>query len=516
MTEPQPRAARVRELFALALETPADAIDALLAARGSDDPSLIAEIKDLLAADAAASRFPLAATPTDVPPWRVLLDTLRSACELPSAERQSLIDKCCAREPSRMSEIDALLSLHDGGELSLDSPILPTLMTMMETSLVDGPRGVAHHPQAPRLEGRVISHYRVEALLGAGGMGVVYSARDLALGRMAALKVLPDVFTPSLRERLLLEADASSRLQHPAIATHYESGDVGGTAFIAMEWVRGETLRQRLRRQGVAVSEALAWTACVLEALSHAHAAGILHRDIKPENIMLTGPESAKLLDFGLAKHLLLEDAATAATAHTAGAIVGTLGYMSPEQVRNDPQDRRSDVFQVGAVLYEMLTRQPAFPGASAAERLFAILARDPDPIDNPEVAPSLAAAVMRALVRDPERRYPSAAAFLSDLQAVSEGESIGQLPDAIAILDLDNLSENPTHAWIATGVAEALATDLRRVQGLDVLPRERVLKVRAAAGGGPQSRRQRLLDCGWVVDGCSPAPTKWWVRRFA
>ncbi len=362
-----------------------------------------------------------------------------------------------------------------------------------------------HHHSAASLEGSVISHYRVQALLGAGGMGVVYSARDLALGRMAALKVLPDAFTADLRERLLLEADASSRLQHPAIATYYESGEIDGTAFIAMELVEGETLRRRLGRGPIPVNDTLAWTACVLEALSHAHAAGILHRDIKPENIMLTAPRSAKLLDFGLAKHLVLEDAETAATVHTA-AVAGTLGYMSPEQIRNDPQDRRSDIFQVGAVLYEMLTGRPAFPGASADERLAAVLARTPDPIESPEVPASLAAAVMRALVRDPERRYPSAAALLSDLRAVTAGEAIGRLPDAIAILEFDNLTGNPAHAWLATGIAEALSSDLRKVVELEVLPRERVLKVRAAIGG-PSAEASAAaiglrLGCRWVLAG--------------
>jgi serine/threonine protein kinase/tetratricopeptide (TPR) repeat protein len=418
-------------------------VDSLLAAHECADASFIAELKALLRADAAPSRF-FSATTGRVS-WQLILDSVDSFLSRPDAAR---------------------------------------------------PR--------TSLEGRVISHYRVERLVGAGGMGVVYSARDLALGRTAALKVLPDVFTPECRERLLLEADASSRLQHPAIATFYESGDSSGTAFIAMELVSGETLRCRLQRGRVTVGEALAWTSCVLEALSHAHAAGILHRDIKPENIMVTGPLSAKLLDFGLAKHLLLEDAANAVTTSAAAAVAGTLGYMSPEQIRNSLQDRRSDVFQVGAVLYEMLTGRPAFPGSSPAERLIAVLARDPDQIDNAEVTAPLSAVVARALARDPDRRYPSAAAFLADLRAVSAGQMIGRLPDAIAVLDFDNLSDNPLHAWIGTGVAETLASDLKRARGLEVVPRERISRLRA---GDERSQSSGAaiglrLGCRWVLAG--------------
>ena len=344
MREPQARAARVRELFALALDTPPGGVDALLASEAGNDPGLIDEIKQLLSADAAAARFLSVPAAAGLAPWQRMLEALDAAASLPPDERRAFLASACADDDAQQrSQIEQALGLHDATGLPLESSILRTATLLGNHAESEFRRAESNGRLPSALEGRVVSHYRVDALLGAGGMGVVYSARDLALGRKAALKVLPDVFTPVIRERLLLEADASSRLQHPAIATYYESGEADGITFIAMEWVPGETLRTRLRRGRVTVGESLAWTGCVLEALSHAHAAGILHRDIKPENIMLTGPRSAKLLDFGLAKHLLLDDAATAATAHTAAAVAGTLGYMSPEQIRNDPQDRRSE-----------------------------------------------------------------------------------------------------------------------------------------------------------------------------
>jgi serine/threonine-protein kinase len=473
MLAPRERAARVRQLFDLAVDTPWEDLDLLLSNHVGDDHTLIAEVKALLAADAAAGRH----------------DASSAAIGLPLPFAHPL-----------------LAQLQGESRVPLVASDLPILRTV--TLLDSEPQLVQRRsalPSSSSLVGRLLAHYRVESLLGAGGMGVVYRARDLALGRMAAVKVLPDIIAAGLRERLLAEADAISRLQHPAIATYYESGQAGDLSFIAMEFVAGETLRHRINRGPVRVAEALAWTACVLEALSHAHAAGILHRDIKPENIMITAAQSAKLLDFGLAKHLLLEDGETAVTAHTAGAIAGTLGYMSPEQIRQESQDVRSDVFQVGAVLYEMLTGRPAFPGESAAERLFAVLARDPDPISDPDLSPQLAATVMRSLARAPEQRHASASALLSDLRDVVTGGWAVQLPNIIAILDFDNLTKDPDKAWIATGLAESVSAEIRKSAAIDIVPRERILRARQSGDGSAESGATAIglrLGCRWVLTG--------------
>ena len=195
-------------------------------------------------------------------------------------------------------------------------------------------------------------------------------------GREAAVKLLRSRVDPQLRARLLREAQTSARLEHPAIATFFESGTVDGVDFLAMEYVEGETLRSRLRSGALSPNGALSMVASLLEALVHSHAAGIVHRDIKPENIMLAASGAAKLLDFGIAKEvgfkLTQEPGAktevlkTALTSH--GMIVGTIGYMSPEQLRGDPVSESTDVFALGAVLYESLTGEPAFPGRSSSQ----------------------------------------------------------------------------------------------------------------------------------------------------
>ncbi len=355
-----------------------------------------------------------------------------------------------------------------------------------------------------------ISHYRLGTRLGAGGMGEVYLAEDLALGRRAALKILPEGFSPELRARLFREAEASARLQHPAIATFYEAGESEGVAFFAMEYVAGDTLRSHLMNGSLPFPEAFQMTAGILEALTHAHAVGILHRDIKPENVMLGPDGAAKLLDFGLAKDFRTDGADPEDKTETAltgaGTMLGTLGYMSPEQLRGDPLDARSDLFAVGAILYEALSGERAFPGRTAGERISAILSRDPPPLARVGTPPELQAILSRALARDAGQRYPSAAAFLSELRRVASGEFVSGLPDTLALLDFANLSENPDDNWIGSGIAESLGADLARASRLTVLSRERVLKARAAcrsqAGIVEPVDVGLALGCRWLLSG--------------
>ncbi len=337
-------------------------------------------------------------------------------------------------------------------------------------------------------------------------MGEVYLAHDLALGRAAALKVLPGDFDASLASRLLREAEACARLQHPAIATFYEAGESEGVAFLAMEYVPGQTLRDRLVDGPLPFRQAVGLTAWLLEALGHAHAAGILHRDIKPENVMVTGESSAKLLDFGIAK-LFLSDAnpeeATAAALTAAGEVIGTVGYMSPEQLKGLPLDARSDLFSVGAVLYEAVSGERAFPGRTAGERMAAILSKDPNPLRVPGAPPELQALLARALAREPSLRYPTAAAFLSDLRRVAAGEFVVAMPDTLAVMDFENLSRNPDDDWIGSGVAEGVGAELARVRGLSVVARAKTIKVKKALGGSPDALDLgHALGCRWVLSG--------------
>jgi TolB-like protein/Tfp pilus assembly protein PilF len=353
------------------------------------------------------------------------------------------------------------------------------------------------------LIGQTLSHYLVERRLGAGGMGEVFLGRDLALGRPAAIKVIAQPLSGELRARLVREAEACARLQHPAIATFYEAGDADGVAFLAMEYVPGETLRDRLRRGPLTAPQTLVVAGCLLEALAHAHAAGVLHRDIKPENVMLTGDQLAKLLDFGIARLVGAEEveseSATATALTEAGAVIGTIGYMSPEQLKGEEIDERSDVFSLAAVLHEALTGEPVFGGNTATERIAAILSPDP-PALPAGVAPEIAAVLARALAKTAALRPPTASAFLADLRAAASGEFVAALPDTLAVVDFDNLSRNADDDWIGSGIAESLAADLARADGLTIVPRGRVLAAKARSGDPLQVGR--LLACRWILSG--------------
>jgi serine/threonine protein kinase len=289
--------------------------------------------------------------------------------------------------------------------------------------------------------GQTISHYLIIGKLGSGGMGEVYLAEDQRLSRKVAIKFLPaDVATDErARQRMLREAKTAATLDHPNICAIYEVGQDDSQSFIVLQYIEGETLAARLTRQRPDLREALAIAAQVADALSEAHARGIIHRDIKPENIMLTTRGQVKVLDFGLAKTLrdpgiLESDAQTGSMLTIPGIVMGTVPYMSPEQVRGEELDGRSDIFSFGTVLYEMLSGRRPFEAKSTAEVISAILTVEPAPISRPGLDPIGSGEdrlVRKCMEKNAGRRYQTMGDLTSDLEQIRREIDSGQVRPA-------------------------------------------------------------------------------------
>jgi serine/threonine-protein kinase len=424
--------------------------------------------------------------------------------------------------------------------------------------------------------GTRLGPYEIETLIGTGGMGEVYRARDTRLERAVALKILPVSASenPDRARRFLLEARAASALSHPNVAHIYEVGDFQGAHFIAMEYVEGQTLARKIGGKPVASAELVDIAAQAADALDEAHAKGVVHRDIKPGNIMLTPRGQVKVLDFGLAKLAPAATPSEAGETLTAaitkeGSVMGTVQYMSPEQVLGRPVDARSDIFSLGVVLYEMATGRLPFAGPTETETMHRIVQAQPDAVArfNYEISPEVERIIRKCLEKERERRYQSARDLVVDLrnwkrdaETVSHAVAAPVMPrrkwlavaavvllagaaatwyalthghekqiDSIAVLPFTNTGNDPNLEYLSDGLTEQIINNLAQVPNLKVIARATVftykgkqpdvtkvasdLRVRAVLLGRVTLRGDEAVIQADLVDGSEGSQL--WGQRF-
>lgn len=357
-----------------------------------------------------------------------------AALEKPAPARDAYVDEACGADGALRRDVAALLAAHSDSQGFLDVPLLELLA-----------KDISPPHVTADLTGRQIDRYEILSRLGAGGIGEVWLAHDTELPRKVAIKMLSPRLAGDADHvgRFQQEARAASLLNHPNIVTIYHVGKWESVDFIAEEFVAGETLRTRLNKGRLDVAEALAIGLQVAGALAAAHESGIVHRDIKPENIMIRPDGLVKVLDFGLARFVEQSGPASQISGRDdslsrPGVVLGTVRYMSPEQARGLPLDARSDIFSLGAVVYEMLAGRPPFTGATSSDVLAAILQQEPHPLREiaPDIGPELEAVVRRCLEKDTAKRYPSTAKLRRDLRNIARGFAPMETPSD----DLDGL----------------------------------------------------------------------------
>jgi len=463
--------------------------------------------------------------------WRRLDALLEQAMDLPSDEQRAWLDRACGDDVGLRRDLESLLA-HDLPESFLDRPATDEAARLLTPT------------EPPSLAGRRVGPFEIERSIGHGGMGEVYAARDTRLGRRVAVKRLPARVAgdPETARRFRREALAASALNHPNILTVYEVVERDEGDLLVTELIEGMTVRERLADGPLSLAAALDIVLPAARGLAAAHAAGIVHRDVKPENLMIRDDGLVKIVDFGIAKPVdgALDDAATATGTDR---IVGTLGYMSPEQARGLAVDPRTDVWSLGVVLYEAVTGEHPFAGATATDRLAAILERAPEPPSRhrPELPRGLDRFLTRALAKAREERPADAAEFAAELDALRLGngrESVAAAPRSsmvrvgavalaalaaaalawwasldsglrsegaprivsLAVLPLDERPDSGDAGYLGTGISQSLTRSLARAPGLRVLASSSVPQV----GAAPRSSRDagRQLGVAAVVAG--------------
>jgi eukaryotic-like serine/threonine-protein kinase len=416
--------------------------------------------------------------------WEQINELFQSAADRAPQERAAFLKGACGGDERLRREVESLIAYYDRAENFIERP-----------AFAAAPELLTEHA-ANALIGQLIGHYRIESLIGVGGMGELYLARDERLGRKVALKFLPERLTADKMQlsRFKSEARTASALNHPNILTVYEIGEERDRHFIATEFIEGATLRASLGGGKMTVHDALEVAMQLASALAAAHDAGVVHRDIKPENIMLRRDGYVKVLDFGIAKLTERQRTpndrnvrmTTLVQTHP-GLLMGTVRYMSPEQMRGQPADARSDIWSLGVVIYEMVGGVPPFSSATPSDCIASVLRTEPPSLSSlvPRIPIELQSIVQKALRKNRNERYQTTAEVLADLRALKEklklegsAPKVSEVPEkSIAVLPFENLSADPNNTFFADAIQDEILTDLSNIADLKVISRTSVMQ---------------------------------------